>query len=97
MSSGLGMAMDGQGPAGFARWAPSIMAAAGGLGVDSKPPSTPNGQLLSTRAHTFLHACLQGEVQRQKWYYMPIKYTTARAECTAWTTKPTYFLQVRYR
>ncbi len=41
--------------------------------------------------------CLQGEVQRQKWYYMPIKYTTARAVCNAWTTKPTYFLQVRYR
>ena len=40
---------------------------------------------------------LQGEVQRQKWYYMPIKYTTARAVCNAWTTKPTYFLQVRYR
>lgn len=54
-------------------------------------------QLLNTRAHAVLRACLQGEVQRQKWYYMPIKYTTARAECTAWTTKPTYFMQVRYR
>ncbi|KAL4441531.1 hypothetical protein ABPG77_002035 [Micractinium sp. CCAP 211/92] len=39
---------------------------------------------------------IKGEVQRQKWYYLPVKYTTAPLSCSAWTKKPTYFLQVRY-
>ena len=40
---------------------------------------------------------IKGEVQRQKWFYLPVKYTQAPSNCAAWTNKPTYFLQVRYR
>ena len=41
---------------------------------------------------------IKGEVQRQKWYYLPVRYTTTASKCgSAWVSKPTYFLQVRYR
>lgn len=39
---------------------------------------------------------IKGEVQREKWFYLPVKYTLAPSNCAAWTNKPTYFLQVRY-
>lgn len=40
---------------------------------------------------------IKGEVQREKWFYLPVKYQAEPAACGAWTVKPTYFMQVRYR
>jgi hypothetical protein len=42
---------------------------------------------------------IKGEVQRQKWFYLPVKYVSTPTKCDAapWTNKPTFFMQVRYR
>eukprot|EP00887_Chlorella_sp_A99_P006086 scaffold22.g6086.t1 len=42
---------------------------------------------------------IKGEVKRQLWYHLPVKYLNARrneAQCNGWIDKPVYLLQARY-